>query len=141
MKIKIITFSNEPEFFFVETENCLMDDIDMIAYGGKRVNWPDLEEKAMRENLKGWQSLEDHCILDGYRWVVKKGVTKANAISFWRDLMGTLWHNPDTIQTHGIMGEYLVASHMEIEVSKAKEFLDACVEYGITERQGSGYVV
>lgn len=68
-------------------------------------------------------------------------ITKAKAIAFWRDLMGTLWHDPDTHTTHGIMGEYLVGDHMGMEPTKAKEFLDACVHYGITERQGGAYVV
>lgn len=68
-------------------------------------------------------------------------ITKEMATEFWRDLMGTLWHDADTKVTHGIMSEYLVADHMRITTEKAKAFLDACIRYGITERQGGAYVV
>ena len=68
-------------------------------------------------------------------------MTQKTAMAFWRDLMGTLWKNPDTKATHGIMNEYLVADHMGITPETAKEFLDACCRYGITERQGGAYVI
>ena len=66
---------------------------------------------------------------------------KKIALAFWKDLMGTLWGDPNTKATRGIMNEYLIADHMGITPEKAKEFLDACCRYGITERQGGAYVV
>lgn len=68
-------------------------------------------------------------------------MTEAKARAFWRDLMGTLWGDPDTKSTHGIMSAELIADHMGIPVDTASEFLFACCRYGITERQGGGYVV
>lgn len=68
-------------------------------------------------------------------------ITTSMAKEFWRDLMGTLWGEPDTKVTHGIMNEYLVASHMGITPEKAKAFLWKCVELRITERQGGAFVV
>lgn len=68
-------------------------------------------------------------------------MTEAKARAFWRDLMGNLWGDPDTKSTRGIMSAELIADHMEISVETASEFLFACIKYGITERQGGGYVV
>ena len=64
---------------------------------------------------------------------------KANA--FWRDLMGTLWNDPDTKTTHGIMSAELIADHMGIATETASAFLWQCVEAGLTDRQGGGFVV
>ena len=60
---------------------------------------------------------------------------------FWRELMNKLWHDPDCRSTHGIMSAALIADHMELAESYTKSLLDSCVHYGITERQGGGYVV
>ena len=49
--------------------------------------------------------------------------------------------DPDTKSTRGIMSAELIADHMEISVETASELLFACIKYGITERQGGGYVV
>lgn len=68
-------------------------------------------------------------------------MTEEKARAFWRDLMGTLWGDPDTKSTRGIMSAELIADHMEISVETASELLFACIRYGITERQGGGYVV
>lgn len=68
-------------------------------------------------------------------------MTEAKAKAFWRDLMGTLWGDPDTKSTRGIMSAELIADHMGIDSETASEFLFACIRYGITERQGGGYVV
>lgn len=68
-------------------------------------------------------------------------MTKKQAKSFWRDLMGTLWKDPDTKVTHGIMGAGLIADHMGITTSKAEQFMYECTIYGFTERQGGGWVV
>lgn len=68
-------------------------------------------------------------------------ITKAQAQEFWRDLMGTLWHDADCKATHGTMGAKLVADHMGITPEKANAFLWACVNYEITDRQNGGFVV
>lgn len=68
-------------------------------------------------------------------------MTKKQTREFWRDLMGTLWKNPDTKATHGIMGAALIADHMGISTSKAEQFMWSCARYGFTERQGGGWVV
>ena len=68
-------------------------------------------------------------------------ITPDKATAFWRDLMGTLWHDPDTKATHGIMSAELIADRMEITPDKANAFLYACMEIGITERQGGAWVV
>lgn len=65
--------------------------------------------------------------------------TKAKA--FWKDLMGTLWHDPECKSTHGTMSAALVADRMGITEEKASEFLWACVHYRITDRQNGGFVV
>lgn len=65
---------------------------------------------------------------------------EAKAKAFWRDLMGTLWHNPECKSTHGTMSAALVAEHMNISEEKANEFLWSCVRYGITDRQNGGFV-
>ena len=70
-----------------------------------------------------------------------KYITKRQATAFWRDLMGTLWNDPDCKSTHGIMSPGLVADHMEIDPDTAKSYLWACVQFGITERQGGAFVV
>lgn len=68
-------------------------------------------------------------------------MSKERALSFWKDLMGTLWGDPNTKATHGIMSAYLVADHMGISEESAEEYLWACVEYGLTDRQGGAFVV
>ena len=69
----------------------------------------------------------------------KANETKVRA--FWRDLMGTLWGDPDTKATHGIMSAELIADHLDISASTAEEWLWECCRLGITERQGGGWVV
>lgn len=68
-------------------------------------------------------------------------ITEGMAREFWRDLMGTLWHDSECKSTHGIMSAELVADHMDISEEKATELLWACVVYGITDRQNGGFVV
>ena len=68
-------------------------------------------------------------------------MTEAKARAFWRDLMGNLWGDPNTKATRGIMSAELIADHMGIPAETASEFLFTCIKYGITERQGGGYVV
>jgi hypothetical protein len=70
-----------------------------------------------------------------------ENITREMAKEFWRDLMGTLWKDPDCKTSHGIMSAGLVADHMRITTERANAFLLACAEYGITERQGGGWVV
>ena len=68
-------------------------------------------------------------------------ITESQAREFWRDLMGTLWYDPDTKVTHGVMSAGLVADHMGIASETASAYLWKCVELGITERQGGSFVV
>lgn len=64
-------------------------------------------------------------------------IKESQAKEFYRDLLGTI-HSTGNI---GIMSEYLVADHMGITPERARDMLWACVKYGITERQGGGFVV
>ncbi len=59
---------------------------------------------------------------------------------FYRRLCRKVNGDPDK-QAQGIMGEELIAEHMDMPVEKVKELLRACANYGITERQGGGWVV
>lgn len=69
-------------------------------------------------------------------------ITKEKATAFWHDLMGTLWGNPDTKETHGIMSaDFIADTYLDITEGKANAFLWACVEYGLTDRQGGGFVI
>lgn len=70
-----------------------------------------------------------------------KNPTVNSAREFWRDLMGTLWHDANTTATHGTMSASLVASHMGISEDTASAFLWKCVELGLTDRQNGGFVV
>lgn len=67
-------------------------------------------------------------------------ITKAQAKEFYRDLCGTVYGNADT-NSQGIMSAALIADHMKMPIEKANDFLWACAKYGITERQGGGWVV
>ena len=77
-----------------------------------------------------------------YEWGLKldRCITKDAAREFYRDLCGTVYGNAD-INSQGIMSAALIADHMKMSIEKANEFLDACCRYGITERQGGGWVV
>ena len=66
-------------------------------------------------------------------------ITEGMAKEFWRDLMGTCRFG--TKGTHGIMSTAHIAGLMEIPLDKAEDYLGACRTYGITERQGYGWVV
>lgn len=68
-------------------------------------------------------------------------ITSAMATAFWRDLMGTLWHDPNTKSTHGVMGAELVADYLNTTTEIASNYLWKCVEIGLTDRQGGGFVV
>ena len=68
-------------------------------------------------------------------------ITEQQARAFWRDLMGTLWGDPDTKATHGIMSAELVADHMNISTEKANAFMWKTVEIGLSDRQGGAFVV
>ena len=67
-------------------------------------------------------------------------ITEGAAREFYRDLCGTVYGNADKT-AQGIMSAELIADHMKIPIWKAKAFLNACRNYGITERQGGGWVV
>lgn len=68
-------------------------------------------------------------------------ISKASAEHFWRDLMGTLWHDPETKSTHGTMSPKLVGEHMGIPTETAEEYLWACVKYGLSDRANGAFVV
>lgn len=67
-------------------------------------------------------------------------ITKTQAREFMRDLRGTVYGDPNKANG-GIMREGLVADHMKMSIEKANQFLNACIKYGITERQGGAYVI
>ena len=68
-------------------------------------------------------------------------VTENQTREFWRDLMGTLWGDPNTKVTHGIMSSALIADHMRISAEKANAFMWKAVELGLSDRQGGAFVV
>ena len=72
---------------------------------------------------------------------MKKEITKEMAKAFWKDLMGTLWHNPEEKSTHGTMSAKLVADHMGITEEKANAYLWKCVDLKLSDRQNGGFVV
>ena len=64
-------------------------------------------------------------------------ITKVRAMGFYADVLGTF----NTKGSDGIVSTEMVADRMMIPVSEATEFLYACANYGITERQGGGWVI
>ena len=69
-----------------------------------------------------------------------KRITKNQAQEFYRDLCGTVYGNCNKTQ-QGIMSIGLIADHMNLSIEKAKEFCDAMVIYGITERSSGKIIV
>ena len=66
-------------------------------------------------------------------------ITKAQATEFYRDLCGT--YNGNANKTcQGVASIYHIAGTMRITESKATEFCNAMIKYGITERQ-RGWIV
>lgn len=62
------------------------------------------------------------------------------AREFYRDLCGV--YNGNANKTcQGIASVEHIAEAMGVSVSETQEFCDAMVYYGITERQGGGYVI
>lgn len=68
------------------------------------------------------------------------GITKDQARAFYRDLCGTVYGDRNKT-CQGIMSADLIGEHMGLTEKRAKEYCEAMVEHGITERQGGGYVV
>lgn len=68
-------------------------------------------------------------------------VNEKQTREFWRDLMGTLWHDPNTKVIHGTMSAGLIADHMRISVEKANAFMWKAVELELSDRQGGAFVV
>ena len=67
-------------------------------------------------------------------------ITKEIAQEFYRDLCGT--YNGDANKTcQGIANTEHIAETMNISPNMVDEFCHAMVMYGITERQGGGYVI
>lgn len=69
-----------------------------------------------------------------------ENITKQQATEFYRDLCGTVYGNVNKT-CQGIMPVCLIADHMKISMEKAKEYCDAMIKYGITERQNGMIVV
>lgn len=67
-------------------------------------------------------------------------ITKKQAHEFYRDLCGTYNGNPDKT-CQGIASAEHIAETMNISPNMVDEFCIAMVKYGITERQGGGYVI
>lgn len=62
------------------------------------------------------------------------------AREFYRDLCGV--YNGNANKTcQGIASVEHIAEAMGVSVSETQELCDAMVHYGITERQGGGYVI
>lgn len=62
------------------------------------------------------------------------------AKEFYRDLCGT--YNGNVSKTcQGIASVEHIAKIMGMPVSETQEFCDAMVAYGITEKQGGGYII
>lgn len=68
-------------------------------------------------------------------------ITKEMATAFWKDLMGTIWHDPERKTTSGKMSVEQIAYYMGISPDKAEAYLWACVENKLTDRQGGAFVV
>lgn len=67
-------------------------------------------------------------------------ITPTQAKEFYRDLCGK--YNGDANKTNqGIASAEHIAETMEINVTDAMRFCFAMVYYGITEKQGDGYVI
>lgn len=67
-------------------------------------------------------------------------ITKGQATEFYRDLCGT--YNGNANKTcQGIASIAHIAESMNMPESKANEFCNAMIQYGITERQGGRIVI
>lgn len=67
-------------------------------------------------------------------------ITKEMATEFYRDLCGV--YNGNANKTcQGIANAAHIAETMNISPNMVDEFCAAMVQYGITERQGGGYVI
>lgn len=69
-----------------------------------------------------------------------KTIGEKAAKEFMRDLRGTVYGDCNKAN-QGVMSTGLIADHMRMSVSETQKFLDMCIKYGITERQGGLYVV
>lgn len=70
----------------------------------------------------------------------KDRITIEQANEFYRDLCGTMYGDCNKT-CQGTMTVELIAERMEMDLERAKDFCNAMIEYGITERQGGGIVV
>lgn len=69
-----------------------------------------------------------------------ENITKEQAKEFYRDLCGTVYGNANKT-CQGIMTVGLIADHMKISFEKAKEFCDAMIRYGITQKSNGMIIV
>ena len=68
-------------------------------------------------------------------------VSLGQAREFMRDLKGAIYNGDCAHADSGIMSVALIAEYLKISEERASLYLWACANYGITERQGGGWVV
>ena len=70
-------------------------------------------------------------------------ITASQAKEFWRDVMGTIWHDPERKYTSGIMSTEMIAEYMRMDVETCERYLCRCKrdDLHLTERQGGSWVV
>jgi len=66
-------------------------------------------------------------------------MTKARG--FWEDLMGTIWHDPKRSYSSAVVSTEFIADRMNMSVDKAEQFMRACCELNLSDRQGGGWVI
>ena len=118
---------------FYDTEHdCLVtfDDLMNEFLSLKRENGTDAED--FREYVNNCMTYNNGTLEE---------ITKEKATAFWRDLKGIYWHNPDRKGTGATVYQWAVAERMDITEGKANAFLWACIEYGLTDRQGGGFAI
>lgn len=71
---------------------------------------------------------------------MKTSISKLQAISFMKDVRGTVYGNPNK-ECGGIMSTEHVAELMGITAEEASEFLWAAVRYELSDRQGGAFVI
>ena len=70
----------------------------------------------------------------------KEEITEDMAKEFYRDLCGTVYGDSNK-NSCGVMSVELIAGHMKIGLERAKDFCNAMIYYGVTERQNGMIVV
>jgi hypothetical protein len=68
------------------------------------------------------------------------GIMEGQAREFYRDLCETVYGNADK-NCQGVMSVEMIAVRMGLSTETTQKYCDAMISYGITEKQGGGYVV